>query len=307
MTVSKSKLLPVIQIRARNRRGFDNNENLWFFVYNHNHFKYRIENLYRLVKSLRTSFILYGFSSYLIEIARLCRERQIPLRPVAIIATGEGLQSSQKEFIESCLKTEVFNCYTTTELGWLAQDCEKHNLHINSEFAYIEVVDKDGKLLENGKEGRVIVTTFDNKIMPFIRYDTGDLGTISSKFCACGRALLHLKIIGRQVDMINLADNRTVPSLDLLGVFEKRLHLIRQYQLIQKSLDEFLVKIIPEKSDIKNDDLIDIANHLRRNLHPKIKIDFEIVQEIPSTASGKKIYFKSLINTTNLYNNAPTP
>src|SRR3990167_35227 len=306
-TVSGGGLLPVIQVRARNRRGFDNNENLWFFAYNHNHLKYRIENLYQLAKNLKSSFVLYGFSSYLIEIARLCSERQIPLRPVAVIATGEGLQPSQKEFIESRLDAEAFNCSTRTELGWLAQDCERHNLHINSEFAYVEIVDRGGAPLENGKQGRVIVTTFDNKIMPFIRYDTGDLGTISMELCVCGRTLLQLKIFGRQVDMIMLPDNRTVPSLDILGVFEKRHQLIRQYQLIQKSLDEFLVKIIPEGDTIENVQLVVIANHLCRNLHSGIKVEFEIVKEIPSTTSGKKIYFKSLINSSNLSEDVPKP
>jgi len=306
-TVSRSTLLPVIQVRARNRRGFDNNESLWFFAYNHNHLKYRIDTLYQLAKSLGKPFVLYGFSSYLIEIARLCSERQVPLRPVAVIATGEGLQPGQKEYIESRLGAEVYNCYTTTELGWLAQDCERHNLHINSEFAYVEIVDKGGAPLENGKQGRVIVTTFDNKIMPFIRYDTGDLGTISMELCVCGRTLLQLKIFGRQVDMIMLPDNRTVPSLDILGVFEKRHQLIRQYQLIQKSLDEFLVKIIPEGDTIENDQLVVIANHLCRNLHSGIKVEFEIVKEIPSTTSGKKIYFKSLINFSNLSEDVPKP
>src|SRR3989338_8956327 len=65
-TVSGGGLLPVIQVRARNRRGFDNNENLWFFAYNHNHLKHRTDVLYQLAKSLEEPFVLYGFSSYLI-------------------------------------------------------------------------------------------------------------------------------------------------------------------------------------------------------------------------------------------------
>ncbi|MDP2630978.1 MAG: hypothetical protein Q8P56_06270 [Candidatus Uhrbacteria bacterium] len=306
-TVAGGVLLPVIQVRARGRRGFADKNNWWFFAYNHNHLKYRIESLYQLAKSLGSPFILYGFSSYLIEIARLCKERRVPLCPTAIIATGEGLQPGQKEFIESHLGAEVYNCYTTTELGWLAQDCEKHTLHINAEFAYIEIVDQEGTPLANGKQGRIIVTTFDNKIMPFIRYDTGDLGILSDEPCACGRTLPQLKIIGRQTDMIKLTDNRSVPFLDVLAVFEKRHALIRQYQLIQKSLNEFSVKIIPEGGSVENDQLIEIANHLRRNLHPGIQVEFEIVREIPSTASGKKIYFKSLINTHNFSEEVPTP
>lgn len=296
LTAGHGRLLPLIQIRARHRRGFADKKSWWFYAYNHNHLKYRVEKLYQATEKLGGPFILYGFSSYIIEIARLCGERKIPLWPAAIIVTGEGLQPGQREFIESHLKTEVFNCYVTNELGWLAQDCENHNLHINSEFAYIEITDKNGGVLENGQEGRVVVTTFDNKIMPFIRYDTGDLGTISLEPCDCGKTLPRLKIIGRQTDIIKLADNRSVPLLDVLTVFWRQSKLIRQYQLVQKSLDEFVVKIIPENT-VNNDQLIEIANHLRRNLHPGIKVEFELVEEIASTPTGKKINFKSLTDT----------
>lgn len=295
VTVSGGKFLPVIHIRARHRYGFSNKNSWWFYAYNSNHLKYRIEKLYQLAQSLKRHFILYSFSSYVIETARLCSERKIPFRPVAIIVVGEAVRPSEKEFVESRLGTKVFNCYVTNELGWLAFDCKNHNLHINSEWAYIEIVDKEGTPLENGKEGRVIVTTFDNKIMPFIRYDVGDLGMISREPCACGKTSPVIKIVGRQTDVITLPDNRRVPLLDILGVFWRRFAFIRQYQIIQKSLDEIIVKIIPEGASIENDQLIEIANHLRRNLHSALKIEFEIVKDIPAAPSGKKIYFKPLV------------
>lgn len=295
LTIGRGKLLPLVQIRSRFRRGFADKKSWWFYAYNHNQLKYRIRELAEAVKKNNGAFILYGFSSYLIEIARLCLQYGIDINPIAVIATGEGFQVGQREYVESSLKTEVFNIYVTNELGWLAFDCENHNLHINSEFAYLEIIDNEGTVLESGKEGRIIVTTFDNKIMPFIRYDTGDIGTILTSKCSCGRTLPLLKVQGRQTDVIQLENNRQVALLDVLHIFVFKHEHIRQYQIIQEKLDEFRIKIIPEIA-IGEDTLTEIESDLRRNLHPAIKIKFEMVEEIESTTTGKKINFKSLIH-----------
>lgn len=298
LTVGRGSLLPLIAVRPRYRRGFAEKKITWFFMYNYNHLKHKIGNLHRFSQGLNSPFILYGFASYLIEIAKLCAERHIPLRPRGVITTGESLEKEQKEYVEKSLKTEVFNCYAAQELGRLSFDCEHHNLHINSEYAYIEIVDKDGNRLENGKEGRVIVTTFDNKVMPFIRYDNGDLGVLSEDQCECGRKLPRIKITGRFSHIIRLSEGREVPFLDAIVIFHGRDDLIRQYQLIQAGRDDFIVKIVFEE-DTENQErdavFIDIAKKMRMGLHHDIKINFETVTEIEPTHTGKKIVFKSLI------------
>ncbi len=292
LTIGKGKLLPLIQIRARYRQGFADKKSWWFFAYNHNQLKHRIENLCNSVKKFNNAFILYGFSSYIIEIARLNKEKTLQLRPRALITTGEGLKEDEREFIESSLDSEVFNIYVTNELGWLAFDCEYHNLHINSEFTYIEIVDEEGHSVKKGLEGRVIATTFDNKVMPFIRYDTGDTGILLDDICKCKRTLPIIKISGRQTDIIKLPNNRTVPALDILSIFYFWSKEIRQYQVIQKNLQEFLIKIVPETDQELTEDRLNlISNKIRAALDPSVKINFLIVDEIESTGTGKKRSF----------------
>lgn len=298
LTIGKGSLLPVIQVRTKKRRGFADKKVWWFTVSSGNQLKYNIEKLCELSESLGYPFIVYGFSSYLTEIARLCAEHHIPLKPRAVITGAESLEKRQKEYIEKVLGTEAFNCYSTLDLGWLAQDCEYHNLHINAEYAYIEIVDRDGNRVENGKEGRVIVTTFDNKVMPFIRYDNGDLGVLSTDQCECGRKLPRIEVIGRQADIIKLPGNREVPFVDVILVLQKYSKVIRQYQLVQLERDDFIVKIVFEEgTGIKTVNVIQvkISNSLRIILHPNIKINFEAVTEIEPTHTGKKIVFKSLM------------
>lgn len=50
-------------------------------------------------------------------------------------------------------------------------------MRIDTERAVLEIVDDSGKQIKEGT-GRIIATSLINKALPFIRYDTGDIGTI---------------------------------------------------------------------------------------------------------------------------------
>ena len=47
------------------------------------------------------------------------------------------------------------------------------------------IKDENGKSIVN-QEGNILATTLEEKCMPLIRYNTGDLGVYSTHLCACG-------------------------------------------------------------------------------------------------------------------------
>jgi phenylacetate-CoA ligase len=291
---SGGRLLPNICIRAGYRYGFANKKSIWFYVSSYNQLQYRFEKLCREIKKIRSPYVIYGFSSYFKELVRLCNEKNVSFRPKGVIISGEELPLEQKKEIEGTFNTNVFTSYGTLEFGLLAHDCEYGNQHFSTDSYYIEILDKDDNPVEDGGEGRVIITSFDNLIMPFIRYDTGDIGLIYKESCDCARTSPCIKIVGRQSNIITLSTGRKVPFLDLLTTFRANEDIIKQFQVIEKDTDEFIIKIIPEK-EINENRLLNIKNSLHRILDYSIKISFEMVDEIQSTPSGKKINFKSLV------------
>ena len=211
----------------------------------------------------------------------------LPLK--AVMVAGEHLSKQDHEYIEKSTMVPLYTLYASREVGFLGYECEWHAMHISEEWAYLEVVNEKGERLPFNQEGRIVVTTFDNRVMPFIRYELGDIGSISDVPCACGRTLRTLTFKGRTTELITLTDNRTVTLLDLAFVIGSYKNSIRQYQIIQTSPLTFTVRVIPlVRFDERREEL---ENMLVRMLHPRVQIQWEIVEHIPESQSGKAVYF----------------
>ena len=87
------------------------------------------------------------------------------------------------------------------------------------QYGFFELLDADNRpITQPGKLGFVVGTSFDNKVMPFLRYRTGDLAVLSERghpllpgYPACER------IVGRLQEFIVCRDQRLV-SITTLGV-----------------------------------------------------------------------------------------
>lgn len=294
LVASRGKTSEVIYIRRSYRHGFTKNTKGWFCVYSYNQIRHQFDAFREMTTKMgHRGYVLYSFSSYLMEIARLCEERKVTLSPVAVIYSGEALRPEEVTYIQDRLGAPAFNSYGACELGWMTFGCEYDHLHVNAEFVLVEILDERGKAVKSGEPGRVIVTHLHNKIMPFIRYDTGDIGTLPADPCACGRGLPVLRLLGRQTDFIVLPNDRKVPAIDILGIFLGKKEHIRQYQVIQKEQKKLLVRIVPEVP-ASEETLSGLREILQRELHPDMEILFEIVDELPAAPSGKMISFVPL-------------
>ena len=74
----------------------------------------------------------------------------------------------------------------------------------------VEIVDTAGKVVPAGESGEIVVTHLFTSEFPFVRYRTGDVGTLSDRPCACGRGLPVLASVEGAPRILSL--RRTVPS-----------------------------------------------------------------------------------------------
>jgi phenylacetate-CoA ligase len=185
-----------------------------------------------------------GYASSVYLFAKFIKDNDLTLnfQPKAIFTTAEQLFDKQRELIEQVFSTKVFDGYGLNDGGVSAYECEKHNgMHIDTERAILEVVNTNGEQIIN-KEGRILATSLYNYALPFIRYDTGDLGVISDLECTCGRKMpLLKKIVGRTTDFLKL--NNIIIGSPVLTVLMGKFD-IEQYQIIQTDANSITCKIV---------------------------------------------------------------
>ncbi len=229
---------------------------------------------------------LRGYASSVYLFAKFIHDNNLKLefQPKAIFTTSEMLLDKYKELIELIFSVRAFDDYGLNDGGVSAYECDRHcGMHIDMERAALEVVDGENKQVTNQK-GKILATNLHNYALPFIRYDTGDLGIISDARCSCGREMPLLKeIIGRTTDFLKLNDiiiGSPVLTV-LMGKFD-----IDQYQIIQESPNSIICKIIKGKTYSEKKD----EEYIRRSFHShvgQINITFEYTDSIPTTQAGK--------------------
>lgn len=213
----------------------------------------------------------------------------------AIICTGEPLLSSHRDTLQKTFDCTVVNEYGTTENGILAIECEKGNMHILAQNAVLEFI-KDGKRVEDGELGEILVTELHSRSIPFIRYRTGDLGRpLFLKKCSCGRTLPLMEIIeGRVDDFIIRPDGEKVYDAILAYVLKKS---VRQFRATQEALTELVIEIVPDSG--YSDRLeSEYGTRLQQYLGPDIHVNFRKVERIEPDRSGKLRYFISKIHNS---------
>lgn len=192
---------------------------------------------------------LRGYPSSIFLAARALEDagRRVRRKPRAIFTTAEVLFPFQREMIEDALQAKVFDCYGVNDGGVSAYECEKHDgLHIDMVRAVLELVDDSGRPAIPGETGRVLATSLHNTAMPFIRYDTGDLGILEEDGCGCGRHTPRLRsIVGRTGDYLEFYNGRIIAPPILTILFGR--YPILQYQVVQKSSSSVVINIVKDK------------------------------------------------------------
>jgi phenylacetate-CoA ligase len=283
------KRYPVVAMRARHKPGFAFHDHRFFYLMGSNSLPHRFDDLVEVGKTFPNGFILYGYPSALVETAHLAEERGTSLPVRALIGTGEPVAQEQRVFAEQALHTKFFINYAGRDMGWLGYECEHHAMHLNEEWAYVEIVDGQGLPVEPGEEGAIVVTLFDNRTMPLIRYNGGDRGVMRSEPCTCGRTLRTITVSGRQSDLIEFPGGRAVPLINLSGSLDRYASALRQFQIVQTSALGFTIRAIPgPEFEVFREQIL---GRVIRLLHPDVQVKWELVEDIPPTKTGKAVYF----------------
>ena len=240
--------------------------------------------------------VLGWYPSAVSLLARINDSLENPLRLKSVYCGSEMLSDECRDYISRSFSCSVFNQYGAEEFGTIAWECpQEHNMHINTDSVYLEIVGSNGKPKKSGS-GEVVLTTLHNKAMPLLRYKIGDLGSLG-KECPCGRGLPLLETLeGRSNDFIVLPSGkkRTPVSFDIMYGIPG----IMAYQVVQEEPDLFVFRYVPDEKDISEKSKSEILARLERaSLGEKVRTEFEAVDLIPKTPNGKMSTVLSKVRT----------
>jgi phenylacetate-CoA ligase len=167
----------------------------------------------------------------------------------------------------------------------VAWECEAGEIHVHSDSLILEVVDSNGNLLPQGKEGEIAITPLWRNSMPFIRYLIGDRGALGTK-CKCGRGTHILKkLIGRCDDFILLPSGRKI-SARAINLLDD-LHSLKCYQIIQKKKGKIIFRYVPSKDFGQSAKALVKKRILQGCRGEQLGIEFEETERITRGITGK--------------------
>lgn len=250
-----------------------------------------VENQLETLRDIAPDAI-YGYPSTIKLLALKIRDTgENGVRPRMIFSASELLVPSDREFINSTFGLSMCDIYGTVELGDFAWECPAHEgYHIDIDNFVVEFL-RDGKDISPGEEGKVVCTSLHSFVMPFIRYEVGDICVPLNRTCSCGRGLpLMSMIYGRADDLILMPDGKFVSPLifdipPILGV--------GQYRIIQKEINKLIVQVVPTSS-FTGDSRHKVRDHVRwaaRKImgNNSMNVEVAVVDAIPKDPSSNKI------------------
>lgn len=194
-----------------------------------NHFETHIKRLNEIQPT-----ILIAPPSMLRKIAEWKEGGRIHIAPKKVVSVAEVLEDLDKEYMQSVFGQVVHQIYQCTE-GFLATTCKHGTLHMNEDLVYIdkEYVDKERGIFVP------IITDFNRKTQPIIRYRLNDLLIEKKQPCSCGSPFLALERIDGRCDDVFIGRRKTTAQeISLFPDFIRRAVMmatadIKEFKVIQ--------------------------------------------------------------------------
>lgn len=122
--------------------------------------------------------------------------------------------------------------YASTELATSFCECPAGcGGHLLPQLCHLELTDEDGKPVDPGQIGEIVVTPLGVQTMPLLRYRTGDLAQLHTAPCDCGRTTPRLgPVLGRKAQMLKVQGTTLFPQAIFSVV--QAFPAIREYCLV---------------------------------------------------------------------------
>jgi phenylacetate-coenzyme A ligase PaaK-like adenylate-forming protein len=244
--------------------------------------------------------VLVAYAGVLELLAREALNGRLRLRAGAplrqVMNMSEPLSEGARALVERAFGLPVTDNYATGECMALSLGCPSgRGMHLQADWAILEVVDRRGEPVPPGRPGeRVLLTNLYNTVQPFLRYEIDDVVTMSPGPCPCGNPMpLILRVEGRTDEVTWIRDGdalRPVHPYVFVDVLDECPELGR-YQIMQEERNRYRLRASPAAG--RSIDRERLEGLVRRGLERSglaglIRFDIEVADRVePDPRSGK--------------------
>jgi phenylacetate-CoA ligase len=256
------------------------------------HLERRYMPSYAEALALHRPRYIEAFPSALYPLARWLASNPLPefTRGVqGVMLFSENVYGFQMEKFREVFRCPIVSHYGHSErvlMGATMPDDDRYFFW--PQYGWLELVDaQDRPIMQPGKLGFIVGTSFDNQVMPFVRYRTGDLAVLSEG----GHPMLPgftavERIAGRLQEFIVCRDERLV-SITTLGVAHfPELAEADAIQYEQEAPGRVFLKLQADRV-MGAEQLARIARAVEDKTQGGCDVSVVQVERIPRTARGK--------------------
>ncbi len=192
--------------------------------------------------------------SYLLTLAEAAAARGMDVHGLSLryaVLGAEPWTDAMRRQIERLLPVRAMNIYGLSEVigPGVSNECveAQRGSHVFEDHFLVEVLDpRTGEPVRPGDPGELVFTTLTKEALPVIRYRSGDIASLDTGPCPCGRTSARMSlVIGRTDDMLIIRGINVFPS-QIESVVVQFAGLSPHYQVIvtrDRTLDALALAI----------------------------------------------------------------
>ena len=185
----------------------------------------------------------------------------------------------------------VRSTYSSEEVGYIGTECKDYpeTFHVVQSNVIVEVDNRDSVVVGDNRLGRVLVSHLHSYATPFVRYDIGDLATLSEG-CGCGHD-------GPVLSNILQRDFLSAPTAALFPFLMKAENILKivkcdEYRIRQTEVNTIEVEI-GGIGQLTADQMASLKSAFQEHAGDEFQIRINAVQNINWGNDIKRLGFRS--------------
>ena len=244
---------------------------------------------------------LMGTPTYLLNLAEVARGK-LGIDPASltidkITCAGEPGASipGTKDRLQRAWGAKVYDHAGATEIGAWSYECtaQSGGLHANEGLFLVEIEDMvTGQIIDKpGQAGRMIITAFDRRAQPCIRFDSKDIIEWAADPCPCGRTYRMIKggVHGRADDITKVKGVLLSPSA-IEAVVRRFAALSDEYEVVvERSGDSESITLKVEPGGGQESLSPEVLGKLKDELRIETNLGYKIEVHAPGSLTRYEV------------------